>query len=197
MLELDNLCKHFGGVKAVDGVSLEVAQGRDLRPDRPQRLRQEHHRQPDRRLLPADLRPRRRRWAGRDGAAEPRAGLARRRAHVPEHPPLRPARRVAEPVGGGEPRPPEKVAAGGAALAQRLRGRSRAHRQAARVLRPRPQARRSRRQPVVRRAAPAGACACARRRAEAAAARRAGGRHERGGDRGARPAHPGHPRHGA
>ena len=59
MLELDDLTKHFGGVRAVDGVDLTVARRRDSRPDRPERLGQEHDRQPDLRPVSADRGPRR------------------------------------------------------------------------------------------------------------------------------------------
>ena len=42
LLELRDLKRYFGGVKAVDGVSMTVRSGADPRPDRPQRLGQEH-----------------------------------------------------------------------------------------------------------------------------------------------------------
>ena len=59
VLELKGLTKHFGGVRAVDGVDLTVRAGRNPRPDRAERLGQEHHRQSDLRPVPADRRSRR------------------------------------------------------------------------------------------------------------------------------------------
>ena len=57
-------------------VDLTVAQRRDPRPDRAERLGQEHHRQSDLRTVPADRRPRALRGADISGAA---AACARRR----------------------------------------------------------------------------------------------------------------------
>ncbi len=56
------LSKHFGGVRAVDGVDLTVARGEIARPDRAQRLRQEHDRQSDLRPVSADRGPRHVQW---------------------------------------------------------------------------------------------------------------------------------------
>ena len=41
MLEVSNLCKHYGGIKAVDGASFTVEQGSITRLDRPKRGRQD------------------------------------------------------------------------------------------------------------------------------------------------------------
>jgi branched-chain amino acid transport system ATP-binding protein len=54
MLEVSNLSMRFGGLLAVDGVSLAVG-ARSLRHHRPQRRRQDHRVQLHQRLLPADL----------------------------------------------------------------------------------------------------------------------------------------------
>ena len=51
-LSCSGVSRHFGGVKAVDGLDLTVARGRDPRPDRPERLGQEHHRERDYRAVP-------------------------------------------------------------------------------------------------------------------------------------------------
>ena len=75
VLELKGLTKHFGGVRAVDDVDLTVGAGRDPRPDRPERLGQEHDRQPDLRAVPADRRPR---AASRHGHLRAAAARARR-----------------------------------------------------------------------------------------------------------------------
>ena len=42
LLEIDNLGKRFGGFVALENISLSVAGGRASRPDRAERLRQEH-----------------------------------------------------------------------------------------------------------------------------------------------------------
>ncbi len=39
---VEKLVKNFGGLTAVNEVTFEVEKGRDLRPDRPQRLREDH-----------------------------------------------------------------------------------------------------------------------------------------------------------
>ena len=49
MLELHAVSKRFGGHRAVDGVSFRVARGTVTGPDRPERRRQDHPVQPDRR----------------------------------------------------------------------------------------------------------------------------------------------------
>ena len=79
-LNLSGLTKHFGGVRAVDGVDLAVAKRRDSRPDRAQRLGQEHDRQPYLRPVSADGGPRPfpRRGHFRSAAARPRGSRALR-----------------------------------------------------------------------------------------------------------------------
>ncbi len=57
-LSCADLTKHFGGVRAVDGVELTVDAGRSARADRAERLGQEHDREPDLRPVPADRGPR-------------------------------------------------------------------------------------------------------------------------------------------
>ena len=87
-LDATGLAVHFEGVKAVDGVDLELTPRRDPRPDRPERRRQDHLRQRPHRLPAAD------RGRGRlDGGDVTGWGAAparphRPRPHVPERPPL-------------------------------------------------------------------------------------------------------------
>ena len=99
---VDDVTLRFGGVRALDGVSFEVAPRRAVRGHRPQRRGQDLDLQlPQRRLPPAAGHGHAR---GR-GPARALAGgdrRARRRAHVPE------PRAVREPVGRRQPhaRPP-------------------------------------------------------------------------------------------
>ena len=101
----------FGGHVAVDAVDLTVAAGRDHRPDRPERRRQDHHLQRHHRpagaLGGAGAAGRRRHHQ----AAGPPAGAGRHRPHVPaargvrvadrprEHPRRRRAAPALEPAG--------------------------------------------------------------------------------------------------
>ena len=43
VIDVHDLRKSFGARKVVDGLTLQVAQGRDLRLSRRQRQRQDHH----------------------------------------------------------------------------------------------------------------------------------------------------------
>ena len=65
ILEVRNLSRSFGALWAVNDVSFDVARGRAARPDRPERRRQEHALQSDRRRAEADARRDRVRRAGR------------------------------------------------------------------------------------------------------------------------------------
>ena len=56
MIAVENLVKRYGSFTAVDGVSLDVAPGRDPRLPRPQRRRQDHQHSHDRRTAEADRR---------------------------------------------------------------------------------------------------------------------------------------------
>lgn len=42
ILRVEHLMMHFGGIKALNDVNLEVERGVDHRPDRPQRRGQDH-----------------------------------------------------------------------------------------------------------------------------------------------------------
>ena len=125
---------------------------------------------------------------GRDGPPAARDHRARHRPNVPEHPPV-PEHDRARERAGRDALPPQEAASSARSCARRASGarnrtRAGARQRAARVLRPARQGRRDLAQPLVRRPAPAGGCACARDEAEAAAARRADSRHEPAGDRG-------------
>ena len=56
VLEVDALQKHFGGLKAVDGVELQGAARHRARADRPERIGQDHDAERAHRHLPADRR---------------------------------------------------------------------------------------------------------------------------------------------
>ena len=81
-----DVVKRFGGIRAVDGASFDVARGLDHGADRPQRRRQDDPLQRDHRLL-----PRRRAARSRfDGDDDPRRAALRDRAarhgaHLPDH----------------------------------------------------------------------------------------------------------------
>ena len=166
-----------------------VARGRDPRPDRPERLRQEHDRQPDLRPVSADRGSRAASRAPTSPSRRMRAsrsGIARTFQNIRLFGQLT---GLAEPLGRAEFRraaPSSAFCRAGSAARASARG-DRPH---ARILRSRAQARRAGRQPRLRRAAAARIRARARRQAGAAAARRAGRRHERRGDRPARRPHP-------
>ena len=72
--------KHFGGIKAVEGVTLHRARPHAARADRPQRRRQDHRVQPDLRHVPAGRR-RRSGWPA-DEHRRPAAGARSRRAGI-------------------------------------------------------------------------------------------------------------------
>ena len=78
MLETRSVSRHFGGVAAVDAVSIERRAGRDRRADRPERRRQDHAVQS---ASPAALKPSRRRGPARTAPhrrpAPPHRRLAR------------------------------------------------------------------------------------------------------------------------
>ena len=85
LLRIEDVSVRFGGVRALDGVSCRGARRRDLRPDRPERRRQDHAVQ----LRHAALYGSRAAPITFDGARiDQRAGArdrrARHRAHVPE-----------------------------------------------------------------------------------------------------------------
>ena len=56
LLELKDVTKRFGGLQAVGNMTLHDREGRDPRPDRPERRRQDDDLQRHQRLLPADRR---------------------------------------------------------------------------------------------------------------------------------------------
>ena len=95
VITLNNIALHFGGVRAIDGLDLEIRSGRGARPDRAQRQRQDHDAERDLGLLPARTRAlaRRRRPAVRPAAR------ARRLSHRPHLPDAAPGRRR---LGAGE-----------------------------------------------------------------------------------------------
>ena len=55
LLETKDLTVKFGGLVALDSVTFNIRRGRDPRPDRAQRRRQDHLLQRDHRRLPAQL----------------------------------------------------------------------------------------------------------------------------------------------
>ena len=81
--------KQFRGVRALDGVDIEVGERRDRGPDRAERQRQDDAPQRGQRRAAADGRARRRRRADATGRPAARVRAARRRAHVPADPPVR------------------------------------------------------------------------------------------------------------
>ena len=90
MLEVEEVSKHFRGLKAVARASLRVERGRDRRAHRPERRRQDDALQPDRRasIGPTAARIRLRGHATRRPA--PRPGLrGRHRPHLPDRQALR------------------------------------------------------------------------------------------------------------
>ena len=82
------LAKHFGGLKAVDGVDFTVRRGTRACADRPERLAARRRRSTS---SPASIaRPRERSWSTASTSPPCRRTSAPRRprAHVPEHPPV-------------------------------------------------------------------------------------------------------------
>ena len=69
IFEADGIVKRFGGIRAVNGATMDVERGIDHRPDRAQRRRQDDLLQPDHRLLPPGRRRARRSTARESGRA--------------------------------------------------------------------------------------------------------------------------------
>ena len=183
--------KRFGGVQALSDVGFDISARRDLRPDRPQRRRQDHALQRAHRHLRAGrrrrscstaqplagLKPHRSRRSAASRARSRTSACSRNLTALENVMIGRHVRTHAGVVGAilrdaGDARRGERRSTKRALRAARLR-RHRAARQ-----------RRSR-GTCLRRPAPPGDRARARHRAEAARARRAGRRHERHGDAGA------------
>src|SRR3989441_5679899 len=124
--------------------------------------------------------------AAAEGCSGTQEAAARHRAYFPEHPALRTAQRLAEPVGGAElprgPLAPRLLFA----LARRTDAGAQGDRTVARVFGPGPQAERARGQPVLRGAAQAGGRAPRPRADHGPRARRAPGPGERPGEEAAR-----------
>ena len=79
--------KRYGDVTAVDGLDLEVRARRVLRPARPERRRQDHHRRDPRGAPRADRRRRRGarpRWATDERWLRERLGVSLQETHLPE-----------------------------------------------------------------------------------------------------------------
>ena len=86
LLDVARARKQFGGLVAVNDLSFEIRAGRDPRPDRPERRRQEHDVQPDLRRAAADARRRSCFAAQSIGGRQPfeiaRRGIGRTFQHV-------------------------------------------------------------------------------------------------------------------
>ncbi len=185
------MVKRFGGIRAVDGATLDVARGLDHRPDRAERRRQDHLLQRHHRLLQARWRPGRLRGQARPGAPAVRDRPPGHGAHVPDHQGLGPDAGDRQHDARG-PRP-----AGRAPAQRHLQpwgrapargGGARAGDGAARDLQPGPAGRRLRRHPLGWAAQAAGAGPSADDQASLPASRRADGGHQP--DAGATPARP-------
>ena len=142
LLEVSGLSKAFGGLRAVHELDLTVERGRDRRPDRAERLGQDHGLQPDHRALSRHGRPDAFRRTSRHDLARARAARhhrARRRAHLPEPAPVQPDDRAGERPGRHalpHPRRASPASSCGPARARRPRRAGRASaRGAARPLR--------------------------------------------------------------
>ena len=186
VLEVDDVTLRFGGVTALDDVSLPHQHGRDPRPDRAQRRRQDDLLQRDDRRLPAHLRWRCASSASRSASARSSrspswASRARSRTSgCSQHDGARerPGRRRRAPL----------APASCSALfrlpkhhAEEAEGMDRAY-GAAQVHGPGQAGRRARPQPALRRPAPARDRARPRHEPEAALPRRAGCRLQPGGE---------------
>ena len=84
LFEVAGVSKNFSGLRAVDRVSFEVRGGRDLRGDRPERRRQDHAVQHDRRRVRAGRRHDRVSGRAHRRAAPGRGVPPRHRAHLPD-----------------------------------------------------------------------------------------------------------------
>ena len=189
MLEARNLSIRFGGLKAVEDVSLAVPRGAIVGPDRPERRREDdalHPRCPDSssRRLGAVA------FDGRDITGLPphaicRLGMTR-------------TFQIVQPFAAQTVR--ENIAVGAHLHHPGRAARARAGRGGRPPGRPRGRARQARAQPDDRRPQAARARARARHRPDAPAARRGARRPQSAGDRRDDPGDPGHPRirrHGA
>ena len=78
------LTKRFGGFTALDNVSVDISAGRALRPDRPERLRQDHADQLHFRRVPHRARHRDVPWRGHHATAAARAHAPRHCAQLPD-----------------------------------------------------------------------------------------------------------------
>ena len=109
-LAVEGLTIAFGGIRAATEVSLTAAARPRDRHHRPQRRRQDHGPQHDRRLLPprCRLHPLRCSGAGRRSGLE--GGASGHRPHLPDHPALRLARRARQRADRFAPRPARQSA---------------------------------------------------------------------------------------
>ena len=188
-----NVSKRFGGLQALSDVGLEIRRRPDLRPDRPQRRRQDDILQRDHRPL---LRPTPESFLleGKRVRAVGRAQGCRSgdRPHVPEHPAVRRHDGDGERHGGSARAHPIRCHRRGAQAQERTPGGGLdpASRAGTAGVRRHPAVRRlPGPHPLLWRPAPPRDRARARDRSQAAGARRTGSRHERHRkDRPARPA---------
>ena len=85
LLKVDDIRLSFGGVRALDGVSFEIRQGRDPGDHRPERRRQELHAECRQRLLPAAGRHHHLQGQAARGMRTHEAAASGHRADIPEH----------------------------------------------------------------------------------------------------------------
>ena len=89
VLKVAGVSKRFGGLQALSDVGITIQRGPGLRPDRPQRRRQDDLLQRAHRPVHARLRQLRARRQALQADRGARGGQGRHRAHLPEHPPVR------------------------------------------------------------------------------------------------------------
>jgi branched-chain amino acid transport system ATP-binding protein len=89
VLRVSGVSKRFGGLQALSDVGITHRARPGLRPDRPQRRRQDHLLQRAHRPVHARQRHLRARRQALQAHRRARSGQGRHRPHLPEHPPLR------------------------------------------------------------------------------------------------------------
>ena len=197
----NSVVMQFGGLTALDRVDLAVMPRHDPRPDRPQRLGQEHDDERAHRHLHAHRRARFASRASRYRRPASRREIAARghRAHLPERAAVRRTDAASRTSWSGlhhtyRAAPGRRRAAHCRARAREEAGARGARRRSSRFVGLEPARQRGGAQPALRQAAPAGDRPRAGAGPEAAAARRAGGRPDRARHRGTDRDHPQDPR---